>query len=120
MKLQSKNVVVCAVVAVVLALGVVGFSQRYQSDQDRLRSGQALQEARARQAAQIRNNTDQDADTSTCFRIVGSANPVGAASSFLLNQCTGETWWYDSGWDYDEGEYGAYVREKTWRRVNKQ
>ena len=116
MKLQAKNVVVCVVVAIVLVLGVVGFSQRSQFDRD-LQAGQALQEARARMLAQIRANTDQDTATASCFQIVGNANPVGLGSSFLLNRCTGETWWYDNGWDHDEGEW---TREKTWYSVNKQ
>lgn len=35
----------------------------------------------------------------------------------LLDECTGETWYYDNGWNADAGNHGAYTRDATWRSI---
>lgn len=38
-------------------------------------------------------------------------------SSALLDQCTGDTWRFDSGWDYDTG---SYVRGYSWVAIERE
>ena len=36
----------------------------------------------------------------------------------LLNTCTGESWWYDSGYEGYGG--GGQVRPQTWKKIVKE
>ena len=40
-----------------------------------------------------------------------------AGRAVLLDQCTGNTWRFDDGWDTSAGEY---VRPYTWRPIQRQ
>lgn len=35
----------------------------------------------------------------------------------LLDECTGNTWWYDSGWQQGSGYSGSFVRESEWKAI---
>ena len=46
----------------------------------------------------------------------------------LLDECTGDTWWYDNGWNAgtlgthfgEEGTPGSYAREAEWRLISRE
>jgi hypothetical protein len=36
---------------------------------------------------------------------------------FLLDECTGETWWFDQGWGYDDNDNYVQLRARRWHRI---
>ncbi|MDE2928131.1 MAG: hypothetical protein OXT71_17190 [Acidobacteriota bacterium] len=38
----------------------------------------------------------------------------------LLDECTGDSWLFDNGWDNDAGTHGAYVRDPSWKAIDRE
>lgn len=106
--------------AVAIAAGV-SYAQR-QNDQSYLESEKARMKARQQQSALLRDAQDRLLSSQTaasvidCFRIHPWEHD---GYTFMVDQCTGETWWFDDGYDFDyanPGE-GGQTRPPKWRKL---
>lgn len=96
--------IVAATLIAVLLLGFTYYAQTRSDDRTTLEAGKSLQAYRQAQSEDVRQE-------SGCFRIPDTYLDGGKV---LLNQCTGDTWRFDTGYEYSES---AYVRPYKWIAV---
>lgn len=118
-----------AAIVVLIALGVAAvFAVSYaQSGQQlRLEAERARQQQRAQAASQIRTANTYSQSTPTteipsngCFVIYPYPYE---GYRFLLDRCTGDSWYFDDGYDlnYENPGEGGQNRPQTWRRIRKE
>ena len=53
-----------------------------------------------------------------CHYIIPNS-PRAGGSVILLDQCTGNTWRFDSGWEYSTYPDGSYVRPYSWQTIER-
>ena len=63
--------------------------------------------------------TPETPTTDCAFTVVDIAHH-GDRGKILLDECTGDTWWYDNGWERTGDFEGDYLRSAVWRLISRE
>ena len=94
--------------ASILAVLLAGITYHAQNGQDFLEAESGRFQLRQSQSEDIRDAKD-------CHFVINDVSFAG--HRFLLDECTGDTWWFDQGWGYDSSDNYVQLRDPKWRRI---